>query len=353
MIDNFLEILFLIKYPLIGLFFSFATLSFCWSYIFEILKLKSYDNVQRVHKHEIPRLGGLLIYFFFWIIHCLGYVKDDLFFHLLIAAIPFILISLKEDLFHNSAPTNRLLAMILSCLIFFYVNPVVFPVIDIPYVNVIISFYPISILFFTFSILVVMNGMNLIDGMNGLFSFSALFQLVALSYIAFLNHDFECLRLIFLISAALVLFLFFNFPFGRIFAGDLGAYLYGFIISNITIYLFGKYNLSPTWLAVLILFYPCIELLFSFIRKIKLNKSPFDPDNNHLHTLIYFNFIIMKMTHTQSALLTTVFIITFLNPLLWLSFINFEMLNVSIVIIFYSLLYVLLYKFFYLRKYYA
>ena len=193
MLDNFSSILILLKYPLIGLFSLFSILSFYWPTIFKFFNLKPYNNVQRVHKNEVSRLSGLIIYFFFWIIYLFGFVQDNFFFSLLFSALPFVLISIKEDLFHNTTPKNRLFLMIISCLIFFYINPITFPIIDIPYIGKIIALYPVSIIFFTFSILVVMNGMNLIDGMNGLFALTAFFQLITLAILSYLYEDYESL----------------------------------------------------------------------------------------------------------------------------------------------------------------
>ncbi len=232
-------------------------------------------------------MGGLIIYLFFWTAYALGYFQEKFFLSILISTVPFIIFSVKEALFHNIAPTTRLILMIISCFIFFYIYPLDFPIIDIPYIGKVISFHPLTIVFFTFSILVVMNGMNLIDGMNGLFVFTALFQLICFYFLGLLFNDHFLVYISIIFSFPLFIFLIFNFPFGKIFIGDSGAYFYGFVISNLTIYSFGKYNSLLTWAAVLILFYTCMELLFSYIRKIRNKKSPFEADNNHLHSLIF------------------------------------------------------------------
>ena len=196
MSNNFLEILFLIKYQLVGLFFTFLLLSFYWNPILKFLKLKPYENVQRAHKKEVSRLGGLVIYLFFWVLYWFEFIQNMFFFNLLISAIPFVFISTKEDLFHNTAPKNRLIFMTVSCLIFFYINPIIFPVIDIPIIGQLISLYPVNIIFFTFSTLVVMNGMNVIDGMNGLCSFTVSSILIGLIFLSNIYCDNQTLKLI-------------------------------------------------------------------------------------------------------------------------------------------------------------
>jgi UDP-GlcNAc:undecaprenyl-phosphate/decaprenyl-phosphate GlcNAc-1-phosphate transferase len=58
-----------------------------------------------------------------------------------------------------------------------------------------------------------------------------------------------------------------NYPYGRIFLGDLGAYSLGLIVSMLTIILFGRHPEISPWGAVLILIYPATEVVFSLLRR--------------------------------------------------------------------------------------
>lgn len=308
MLNSFFETFFFLKYPLLCLFIAFTFLSLFWTKIFHALNLKTYQDIQRVHKNEVSRLGGLFIYIFIASLMWLELIQQKFILNILIAAIPFISIALKEDIFHNTTPKLRLITMVMSCLIFFYLNPINFPVIDFPYLGYLISLYPVGIIFFTFSSLVVMNGMNMIDGMNGLFGITAILQLLSISSIGFFYEDSEIIFLSMIFMAPLIIFLGFNFPFGKVFIGDTGAYFYGFVIALLTIYTFGKNNQLLSWLAILILFYPCMEILFSFIRKIAGRLSPLAPDNQHLHTLI-FGVLKKKSNKTNFSNVMTTFIL--------------------------------------------
>lgn len=305
MLDSFINILSFNRIPLALLGIVFFILSFYWNKLFTIFNLKTYQAVQRVHEDEIFRLSGFVIYLFFTILYLFHYFDSSLMINILISSIPFVIIGLKEDLLHNTSPKSRLISMIMSCLIFFYINPITFPVLDIPLLGALINFYPISIIFFTFSALVVMNGMNLIDGMNGLFGFTALFLLLAISIIALKVGDLYIMEIAILFASPLIVFLLFNFPFGKVFMGDLGAYLYGFVIAILMIYLFGKYESLLSWYAILILFYPCIELLFSFTRKVTRKLDPFVADDMHLHSVIYKILFRTLRKQTLSNFLTT------------------------------------------------
>jgi len=235
--------------------------------------------------------------------------------------------------------------MLIGCLIFFYINPLDFPIIDFPYLGQVISYYPIGIIFFTFSIIVVMNGMNLIDGMNGLFCLSALTILIALSFLATYLNDYEIVKLCIVFSLPLLCFLIFNFPFGKIFIGDLGAYFYGFCLSIVTIKLFGKHNELLTWIALILLIYPSFELLFSFIRKFKSRISPLSPDNLHLHSLLNKYLFFLTQNYILSNSFTTIFLFFFwlIPPIIAIS-IN-QVLFLFLFLSFYVLFYFYFYNF--------
>ena len=82
----------------------------------------------------------------------------------------------------------------------------------------------------------------------------------------------------------LILFNFFN----KLYLGDSGSYLLGFIFGTLLIILFkNTENISPFFI-ILLLWYPCYENLFSIIRKYKLSLSPLKPDNKHFHQLLYY-----------------------------------------------------------------
>lgn len=345
MISNFFDQSF-IKVCFIVLFFVFLLVSFLWQPLFNIFNLNQYKSVQRVHLGEVPRLGGVIFYIFFWVVWFLEVIQYPIYFNILISALPFFVISFREDVYQDISPKIRLMAMISSVIIFFYINPMYFPIINIPYVQDLYQSYLFNIIFFGFSLIVLMNGMNLIDGMNGLFGFTALFQLLSLCFISYLVNDVVALYISLFFSISLIIFLFFNFPFGKIFVGDSGAYLYGFIIGIITVYLFGRNENLYTWLAVLILFYPCVELLFSYVRKVFSGKSPLDPDNFHLHSLIQKMLFNKYKNITKSNSLTTISLFPlWLFPFVFCFFFYNNLLFVIISLISLSLFYFWKYKF--------
>jgi hypothetical protein len=83
-------------------------------------------------------------------------------------------------------------------------------------------------------------------------------------------------------------FLLVNFPKGRLFLGDGGAYFLGFWVSEVAVLLLVRNPSVSAWQVLAICAYPVIEVLFSiYRRKILRQSSPGSPDGLHLHTLVY------------------------------------------------------------------
>ena len=133
-----------------------------------------------------------------------------------------------------------------------------------------------------------------------------------------------------------------NFPKGKIFLGDGGAYLLGFIVAILGIFLASKYEDVSPWYIIAIFIYPVWEVIFSIIRKSYIGLSPFSPDSYHLHMLIYRQV-------TKNNPFTTLFILVSTFPFMVLStlFHNQSTTNIAIACCFilcYVILYYYLYK---------
>jgi UDP-N-acetylmuramyl pentapeptide phosphotransferase/UDP-N-acetylglucosamine-1-phosphate transferase len=89
--------------------------------------------------------------------------------------------------------------------------------------------------------------------------------------------------------AAILGFLVFNYPKGKIFLGDGGSYSLGFIISLISLNLTETYHHQISPYAILLLaVYPFTETVFSIVRRKFVHKTrAMAPDNLHLHQLIF------------------------------------------------------------------
>jgi UDP-N-acetylmuramyl pentapeptide phosphotransferase/UDP-N-acetylglucosamine-1-phosphate transferase len=91
---------------------------------------------------------------------------------------------------------------------------------------------------------------------------------------------------------ALLGFLVWNYPKGKIFLGDGGAYLLGFWLAEISVLLIVRHPEVSPWFPMLLLVYPIFETLFSvYRRKILEGLSPGRPDRLHMHQVIYASLL--------------------------------------------------------------
>ena len=249
-----------------------------------------YEGKQRVHEGEVPRLGGLIFYIGFIF---LSLFLEDMNFQnklqiILLCLLPMVIIIINEDIFHNIVVVFRLLSIIFSALLLLYFIVNSWPSINnLGVISRMFENASFNFLFFTLCLVSLANGCNFIDGMNGLlglYSISAIASCIILTIaVGDVSTIYPLIGLIFFI----ILFLIFNFPWGKLFMGDSGAYMIGMLLGIWAINFFGIHSSISSWNAVIIFFYPIIELIFSIIRKIKQKKSPFHPDREHLHLKIY------------------------------------------------------------------
>jgi len=249
-----------------------------------------------------PLIGGLFIL----IISLILFHKYNIFF--LISLIIIFILGLFSDLKIVSSPKKRFLLQIIAVFFFAYFLKLEIASTRIFILDDFLKFEIFNIIFVCFCIMILVNGSNFIDGLNGLLLGYYLLVLAALlqsdsQILGFLKSD----DLVYF-STFLLIFLIFNF-FNLFFLGDNGAYLLGFIISLILIEAYKENPQISPYYIILLLWYPCFELLFSIIRKFNLNYSPIKPDVNHFHQLIYyfiknkFNFNNLKSNNISSILI--------------------------------------------------
>ncbi len=313
------------------------------------LGLKSYQAIQRIHLNETPRLGGLVFILSLasFVMYCPPNESIQLIKLILICLIPIIVIGIKEDLFHNVKPAIRLLALLFVGWLFRaqFTGPL--PVLtDIPFIGKLLLLQGGISIFYILSMTAVANGMNLIDGVNGLCGAVALSILGTLLFLSYKTSDVIMLSTIFSVILILMPFLIFNYPYGKIFLGDLGAYSLGLIISMLTIILFGRHPEISPWGAVLILIYPATEVVFSLLRRMLKGVSIYHADTAHLH-LKLFHFFRPQPHYKKlaNALVTPTLSGLWLFPHLAITWVYQKPFFIWIAVILFITLYGLLYMF--------
>ena len=240
------------------------------------------EKIQKAHLLPTPRIGGLGIFLASLFVFYEGKIGGLL----ALSAIPAFIAGFIEDYSGKVSPLTRLAIMALSPLM------AVVMVQDAGWGLLLGSSVPEALtvcLLFLF-IVAIINGMNFIDGQNGLASGSAVIALAGISYLAYGVQDASLLFICLVFLCSITAFLFFNFPFGRIFLGDGGAYFLGFLLAVLALLLLLRHpSLPPVFLFVLVA-YPLTEVCFSSIRKLLVDRiSPFNSDDDHLHQLVYRN----------------------------------------------------------------
>ena len=168
-----------------------------------------------------------------------------------------------------------------------------------------------SYIFVTFCLLIVVNGSNFIDGLNGLVLGYYTILLVLILKLGLVENilNLESILINYLVILAYLLV--FNY-INKLYLGDSGSYFLGLASGILLITIYNSIeNISPFFI-VLLLWYPCFENLFSIIRKYKFNSSPLEADNKHFHQLL-FNYLKKKLkysnlfTNNLSSLLINLF----------------------------------------------
>jgi len=324
---------------------SYSLIIFWRSNVFLSKFAHDYKGEQRVHLGEISRMGGLMMFASILIFyHLIDESINANYTYLLYMISPFMLVSFIEDTFHNVSFKLRLFFMVITALTINLYWFEAYPVIEnIPILSHLLEFPLIATVFFSLALIGLMNGANFIDGMNGLatlFFLGAICGCITLSMVS--NYHKDLLTLI-PWAVLLICFLIFNFPFGKFFLGDSGAYLMAILLGVWLIDFFSRNQDISSWNAVLILIYPIMEVAYSTVRKIYQGKSPFFPDRQHIHIKIYDIVFTATKKPLYANNITTMFLAIFwLAPALMIQFVYFSQGAIMICILMIFLSYLVL-----------
>jgi UDP-N-acetylmuramyl pentapeptide phosphotransferase/UDP-N-acetylglucosamine-1-phosphate transferase len=249
--------------------------------------------VQKFHVDPTPRVGGIGIYLglgLAWLLLPQGEVKR-LLGTILIAGIPALLFGLVEDMTKRVGVLPRLLATMFSGALACTFSGVALSRLDVPLIDGLLAFGPVALLFTAFAVGGVANAINIIDGFHGLASGVLILALMVMAVLAYQVGDASLALVCLLMMAAVAGFWLVNFPWGKLFLGDGGAYFGGFALAWIAVLLpMRNPGVSP-WASLLVCAYPFIEVIYSIFRRGLQRQSPGEPDRLHLHSLVATQFI--------------------------------------------------------------
>lgn len=238
----------------------------------------SYPTKHQIHQRAIPRLGGIAIF--------LAFITPFLIFldltpprlGLLIAVSIIFCMGILDDLFGLKAWTKliiQLIAVGVAILFGIHIGQIINPL-----GGVIIFSQFWDILLSAIWLLAITNAVNLLDGLDGLaagVSSIASTILFVLSLFVVVNQPETAIIVVILLGSTLG-FLKWNWHPAKIFMGDSGSNVLGFLIGALAIISGAKLAT-----AALVLSFPILDMLWAIIRRVRRGKHPFSADQEHLH----------------------------------------------------------------------
>ena len=236
---------------------------------------------RKVHAKVMPRLGGLAIFLAFIIpMLILGKIEGP-YLGVILGAVVIFLVGILDDVYQLSA-WIKLFGQILAASIAIYFGVIVHFVTN-PFDGLLsLGFLSIPVTFLW--IVGVTNAINLIDGLDGLAGGVSAIAAGTMGVVALLQGQAEVSIAAFILVAAILGFLPYNFHPARTFMGDSGSNFLGFILGCLAIMGTAKSaTILSLFVPIVILGIPIFDTFFAIIRRIN-NKTPiFKPDKDHLH----------------------------------------------------------------------
>lgn len=243
------------------------------------------DN-RRVHKTPIPRLGGLAIFIGFVVSVIVFADIDREIQGVLLGALLIVTVGVVDDIIQLRA-WQKFTAQIVAALIPVFhgvvidlvSNPNIFAVSD--YLSLGYFAIPLTVIW----IVGITNAVNLIDGLDGLaVGVSTISSLTMLVVALLVTADANVALILAALAGACLGFLPYNLNPAKIFMGDTGALLLGYLLATMSIQgLFKFYAIISFAVPFMALALPILDTSFAILRRVAKGQSPMTPDRGHLH----------------------------------------------------------------------
>jgi UDP-N-acetylmuramyl pentapeptide phosphotransferase/UDP-N-acetylglucosamine-1-phosphate transferase len=301
------NLLYLLQVHLPLLDYKFPLLSFITAFIVTLLSIpplialinryKLYDipNARKLHKSPVPTMGGIAIVaglgasILLWVPLHAEPAQVAFFF----AVLALLIIGVMDDLKDLSAKYKFAVQLSIAAL-------VALSGVRITSFNGLFGIETLPLYsqyFFTvLAIAGITNAFNLVDGIDGLAGGLAFMSLITLGLFLSLSGDGSTALIAFALAGAVLAFLYFNFNPARIFMGDTGSLVIGFIIAVLCIRLlqvntFASHPVLPNAPVFVlgIVLVPVFDTLRVFTLRTWKGGSPFQADRTHIHHLLTNN----------------------------------------------------------------
>ncbi len=254
-------------------------------------------NFRRLNKVPMPTIGGLGVFLSFLFGYLIFGNGTPEMLSIFIASFIILLIGLIDDIKPISAK-YQLIGQIIAILTIVFHGHITIDNFTILGANLVFPTpfnYLVTILF----MLIIINAIDLSDGMDGLSSgISIIYFLTVLALSILLNMSGQIdVTIAILMVGALLGFLVYNFPPAKIYIGNSGSNFVGLMVATTALYGYKLATFTSLIIPLLILATPIIDVFFSIIRRSLQKKNPFTtPDKDHLH----HQLLKMKFSTKQS-----------------------------------------------------
>ena len=242
-------------------------------------------GAHKLHHEPKPVLGGLSIYLAGAISLLVFYPLTPGATAVIIAASLLVVVGVLDDLY-NLKPLYKLAGQSATAIIVILGNAGRFSILTDYFNQYYIPDF-VTLCLITGWIVLMINAFNLIDGLDGLAVGTAVLILGSMVVISVLRDNAALMGLQLLVLGACLGFLPFNVQPAKIFMGDTGSMLLGFMLS--VLYLFSiiePFSISLVLGSAFIFAYPALDISFSIYRRLRRRGSIFQADRGHIHHLL-------------------------------------------------------------------
>lgn len=253
-------------------------------------------SIQCAHIRATPRVGGIGV-LVSTVIALLLVVPDHKQVYFLLFAtsmLPVFAAGLAEDIGWRVSPAGRLLAAGTSAVLAVTLLQVWIPPVDVPGLDLLLGFTPLAILLTVLWATGICHAVNLIDGVNGLAGSTGLLIALGIALVANQAGAAGFAVVAAAVVPALIGFLLLNWPLGRIFLGDAGAYSLGHVLVWLAIGL-AWINPQVSALALaLMFFWPVADTLLAIVRRLRSRRPIGAPDRLHYHQFVMRALVLLS-----------------------------------------------------------
>lgn len=251
-------------------------------------KFNWYDkiNERKIHKGKISRLGGLAIFIAFLTSFGIFVLPKNLTnsfnVWLYLAGMITIFLTGFIDDFSNIRARYKLVLQIISAVLVASSGLVIK---EFPLFSFLFDDHGVMSFLYTVAwIVMFMNAINLIDGIDGLASGVVIIASIFIVIIAVFYNNLLVMLGATIIAGATLGFYVFNFPPAKIFMGDGGAYFLGFIYATLPLMGIKKAAVLTIFIfPIILLLIPLLDILYVMFTRMKLGYNIFIADKNHIH----------------------------------------------------------------------